>query len=186
MKLPNSIPLCVDLDGTFITQDVTKIAVIKALQHHWFNCLKIVGWFVQGGRSRVKYRLAQLYSFQTNEITIHSQLYMFLCQQQAQGRRIVLATGAPAQYAKMIIQTYPIFTDYVASSKNFNCISANKAHLLIEKYGYKGFDYIGNSRQDIAVWKVCRTPIAINCSLALRRKICKIFGNTLQFFDDIH
>lgn len=177
------LPLCVDLDGTLIQQDVTLLSLKQlALDNLWY-CYKIFFWFLQGGKSNVKFKLASFYPLKKAQITLNPEFYEFLYQQKRQGRILILATGATLAYAQTITTFYPFFTGVVASSAHFNCVGAHKAQILVQKYGFKGFDYAGNSHQDIDVWQACREPIGVNCSLALREKICTMFGKSLMFFD---
>lgn len=183
----STIPLCIDLDGTFIKEDVTFLSLnlfLKDKKHsNYYKYYKLFLWFIQGGKSFVKFQLSKSYSIEKNTICLNPEFYQFLYQQKNQGRILVLSTGATQRYAEEITQMYPFFTEVIASSPHFNCIGRNKATVLVQKYGLKGFDYAGNSKQDLEVWKVCRYPIAVNCPLALIKKIRRIFTGTLQLFD---
>jgi hypothetical protein len=45
---------------------------------------------------------------------------------------------------------------------------ARKAQVLTDRFGEKGFDYCGNHRVDLAVWKHARGAIVVNASTALQ------------------
>ena len=46
---------------------------------------------------------------------------------------------------------------------------------LIEKFGNKGFDYIGNSISDLEIWKVSKKAITFNASNSLKLRLEKTF-----------
>ena len=46
----------------------------------------------------------------------------------------------------------------------------------MERFGDGGFDYIGNERRDMQVWKRARRAIGVGLSDALRRKVLALDG----------
>jgi 4-hydroxybenzoate polyprenyltransferase len=69
------------------------------------------------------------------------------------GAEIVLATGADEHIAAAIAADVPAVTRILASDGTTNLTGKRKADLLVERYGERGFDYVGNSSTDIAVWR---------------------------------
>jgi len=63
-----------------------------------------------------------------------------------------------------------LFDDVMASNKDFNLSSHNKADKLVERFGKKGFDYIGDHNRDIPVWEVSNLAILANVSESLIKK----------------
>ena len=60
---------------------------------------------------------------------------------------------------------------------------ANKLKVLVEKFGDRGFDYAGNSRADLAVWRCAREAIVVNAGRALTRRAarCARLGPVFPF-----
>jgi 3-deoxy-D-manno-octulosonate 8-phosphate phosphatase KdsC-like HAD superfamily phosphatase len=52
----------------------------------------------------------------------------------------------------------------MASNKDFNLSSHNKAKKLIERFGEQKFDYIGDHIRDLPVWEASNLAILINTS----------------------
>ena len=52
-------------------------------------------------------------------------------------------------------------TGHIASDGRTNLVGAAKATLLVERFGEGGFDYIGNERRDLAVWKHARKAVGV-------------------------
>lgn len=57
-----------------------------------------------------------------------------------------------------------LFDDVMASNAEFNLSSHNKAKKLIERFGEKGFDYMGDHMRDMPVWEASDIAILVNAS----------------------
>ncbi len=52
----------------------------------------------------------------------------------------------------------------MASNADFNLSSHNKAQKLIERFGDKQFDYMGDHMRDLPVWEASNLSILVNVS----------------------
>jgi NLI interacting factor-like phosphatase. len=57
-----------------------------------------------------------------------------------------------------------LFDDVMASNSDFNLSSHNKAQKLIERFGKKQFDYMGDHMRDLPVWEASNLSILVNVS----------------------
>jgi phosphoserine phosphatase len=57
-----------------------------------------------------------------------------------------------------------LFDDVMASNADFNLSSHNKAQKLIERFGKKQFDYMGDHMRDLPVWEASNLSILVNVS----------------------
>ena len=85
-------------------------------------------------------------------------------QRKKQGSQIVLATASHKNYAFAVAKHLKIFDDVMASNKDFNLSSHNKAEALMKRYGEKNFDYMGDHMRDIPVWEVSNLSIIVNAT----------------------
>jgi hypothetical protein len=69
---------------------------------------------------------------------------------------VYLATAADATYSEAIAERLGFFTGSLASDGSVNLKAKKKAQRLAEKFGKAGFDYIGDARADIPVWRAAR------------------------------
>ena len=58
----------------------------------------------------------------------------------------------------------------MASNKDFNLSSHNKAKKLIARFGKHKFDYMGDHNRDIPVWEALNLAILVNTSEKLIKK----------------
>ncbi len=67
-----------------------------------------------------------------------------------------------------------------ASDGRTNLAGRAKATVLVERFGEGGFDYIGNERRDLAVWKRARRAIGVGLSAGLAREV-RALDNDARF-----
>ena len=81
-----------------------------------------------------------------------------------EGCKVILATASHKNYAFAVAKHLKIFDDVMASNKDFNLSSQNKADSLIERFGEKKFDYMGDHMRDLPVWEASRLSIIVNAT----------------------
>jgi 4-hydroxybenzoate polyprenyltransferase len=155
------IPLAVDLDGTLIAGDLlweTLFAVIKKQP----LCLFLIPiWLLNGGKARLKNEIASRIAIKPELLPYRAEFLSYLQAQKATGRILVLATASPRKYADAIATHLNLFDHVIASSETENLRSKSKRDALVALYGEAGFDYAGNSRDDIAVFDAARQSVVV-------------------------
>lgn len=63
-----------------------------------------------------------------------------------------------------------LFDDVMASNAEFNLSAHNKADKLVQRFGKKMFDYIGDHKRDLPVWEASNLSILVNPSARIIRK----------------
>jgi 4-hydroxybenzoate polyprenyltransferase len=69
------------------------------------------------------------------------------------GRKLILVTGCHHILARKISHHLGLFDEVFATSGSVNLVGEAKADFLVQRFGERGFDYVGNSRTDLEVWK---------------------------------
>ena len=160
-----SVPLCVDLDGTLIFSDLLYESLAGLMgQKPWL--LPLVPWWMLRGRAALKERLAQAVDLDPASLPYHRELIEWLREEKRSGRTLVLATGSDQRLARRVAEHLGIFDDVVASDGVRNLKAGVKLERL-EKLIGGPFDYVGNGRADLPVWRKCRRAIMSNASAAL-------------------
>ncbi len=152
------VPLCVDLDGTLIATDLLWVSLRQILRRAPWLILKIPFWWHQG-RGFLKAELARRAQLDYARLPYRGDVLAFLRAARAQGRRLVLVTGSHENYARELAAELGLFEDVLATTAALNVTGRRKAALLVERYGLRGFDYIGNSRVDLPVWAAARRAL---------------------------
>ena len=154
-------PLCVDLDGTLLRTDSLQEALVSALRHAPWIALALPFWLLRG-RAALKREIARRARVDPALLPYDPGVIELIRAERAQGRRIVLATAADQALAGAIAAHLGVFDDVVASDGVTNLKGAAKAAALRQRFGERGYDYVGDSRADDAAW--CTASVAYVCA----------------------
>lgn len=169
-------PLVVDLDGTLIHADMLHESALRIVRDNPINTLRIPFWLL-GGKAMLKQKLASCSDFSPESLPYNKELLEWLKQQRLEGRKLILCTASDKSIANSIADYLEIFDEVIASDGLVNLAGLNKADALEQRFGRSGFDYIGNSNADLAVWDKAHNGILVNASNNLIKKaevICNI------------
>ncbi len=167
-----NIPLVVDLDGTFIKKDLLYEGLKLLLKKnflHFFSCC----FWVLKGKVYLKKRLFQEVKIDPGTLQVNDEVLHFIEKESNKGRKIVLATASLKTSAEEIAGLFPFFHEVYGTENDENLKGKHKLNLLLKMYGYKKFDYIGNSFSDLVIFQSCRYAYLVNASESLEQKISK-------------
>jgi 4-hydroxybenzoate polyprenyltransferase len=171
---PRSAPvLCVDLDDTLLAGNVLWEQLMLLVRRNPARLVQF-GWWVFHGRAYAKTRLSKEVMISPDALPFRSEVVEFLQQEYKSGRQIVLATATEAETARAIADRVGVFSDVLGTNINVNLKGIAKATALVEFFGVGGFDYIGDSRADLAVWRYARSAYVVDRTGTLSEKVSKI------------
>lgn len=163
-------PLVVDLDGALIANDLLHEAVVTLLFRHPLQFLLALPMLVQG-KAAFKHRIAMLVAPDVIGLPYRQAVLDLISSARTRGRRVFLATASHENYGNKVADHLGMFDGRFATSSTLNLASGNKAAELVAAFGDKGFDYVGNSKADVAVWQHARRAYAIGASHGTIRKM---------------
>jgi 4-hydroxybenzoate polyprenyltransferase/phosphoserine phosphatase len=161
--------LVVDLDGTLLRTDMlyeSYFASIKDGVHHHRSVLRALG----RGKASLKAYLADVTVLDCSLLPINDEVLEFARRAKADGQPVYLATATNRRLAEQIALQFPIFDGIFASDETINLAGVAKSKQLIETFGDQGFDYIGNSTADFAVWAHARHAYVVGNVAKLTRQ----------------
>ena len=165
---PREPALCVDVDGTLLrTNLLYESFLIFAKQRTLL--LPLVPFWLLRGKAHLKRRFARSVTLENAHLPVHRQLLEFLKSEHASGRRVVLCSGSDEELVQRIAKQLSLSEEVLGSDGTVNLKGVNKAHALVERFGVRGFDYAGNSRDDLPVWNQARYAIVVNASRSVQR-----------------
>ena len=170
---PQSPALVVDLDGTLVKTDLLLEAILVLLKQKPRYAFCLLPWLVKG-KAHFKRQVAQHVSFDAAILPYREELLDYLREQRTDGRRLVLATGADMQVARLVADHLGLFDLVLASDGLTNLSGASKRDRLVQEFGEKHFDYAGNGRHDVAVWASARKAVLVNPSARLHSRAVKV------------
>lgn len=166
------LPLVLDLDRTLIRTDLLHENVFAFLKRNPFGIFLIVLWAL-GGRACLKQRLARAVSVDVDELPVNEELVAYATAQKEKGREIVLATAADSLLAMRIARRFPFIDKTLASDGETNMKGPVKAEHLAALFP-QGFVYAGDSRADLAVWKVSQGAVLVETGAGVARAAEKL------------
>lgn len=155
------VPLCVDLDGTLVRSDLLAEALFGLLATRPLDALRAPLWLL-GGKARLKAEVARRVDLEVATLPYNEPLLEYLRAERAAGRRLVLATASPEKYARQVADHLGLFDEVVATDATTNVAGPRKAEVLAARFGEHGFDYAGNARPDLAVWRRARGAVLVD------------------------
>ena len=163
------IPLIVDLDGTLIHSDMLHESTFLLLKSKPLSVIKLPWILFFKGKAALKQWISKNIVFDSALLPYNKDFISWLQVQSGTGRKLVLCTASDRLIAEPIAAHLGFFDEVMASDGILNLEGRHKAAALVDKFGYKGFDYAGNSIPDLHVWRHARKAILVNATSQLER-----------------
>lgn len=164
-----ALPLVVDLDGTLVRGDLLAEEVVLGLKHSPLSAFEMLFW-LRKGRAYFKSRVAERMTLDSDGLPYRRVVLEYLQTERAAGRPLVLATAADERVARQVADRLGLFDTVLASDGEANLAGEQKRQRLVSAFGEKGFDYVGNSARDLAVWRSARHAVLVDPSARLHRR----------------
>ncbi len=169
MNKPPIRPLVVDLDGTLIKSDLLHESLLIFLLQNPLRIFSVLKW-AMSGRPFLKEKLAQKVALDVEFLPYNQEVIDLIKEEREKHRPIVLATASHIIYAKKIADHFS-FDQFFATEGKINLSGNNKREKLVQEFGKNNFDYVGNSKDDLLVWKDCYRAYAVNVPTCVEKKI---------------
>ncbi|MGE7813747.1 UbiA family prenyltransferase [Pseudomonas sivasensis] len=148
------------------------------VRHKPLSLFKVFGWLTKG-KAVLKEELALANPIDVSVLPFDPVVIELIEDERRKGRTIVLATASHHSLAESIAEHLQLFDLVLASDANRNLSAHRKRDLLVEQYGEGGFDYVGNSHDDILVWASARKAYVVNPESGVERR-AQSHGNVQQ------
>lgn len=159
-------PLCIDCDGSLLRTDLLHEAVFLLLTLQPWRLLWLPFWLLRG-KAYLKARVFESARFDWATLPLNDAIVQLAREARATGRRVLLVTASHRRAAAPLAEHLGLFDEVIATDDASNLSGTQRADRLVERFGEKGFDYVGNSRTDLAVWAVARRATVVSNSAAL-------------------
>jgi 4-hydroxybenzoate polyprenyltransferase/phosphoserine phosphatase len=155
-----AVPLVVDLDGTLLATDTLHEGFLALLGARPVRALAALAW-LGAGRAAFKDRVAAESPLDVGTLPARPEVVALIEDARAEGRPVVLATAANRRWAEAAAARFGPFDAVVASDGSTNLSGPAKAEALERAFGAGGFDYVGDSGPDVAVWARARHAVVV-------------------------
>ena len=162
------VPLIVDLDGTLIKSDLMVESAIQLLRRNVLFLFRMFIWTARG-KACLKEQIARRVQLDPATIPYNRRFLSFLKNEVARGRSVYLATASDARLAVPIAEHFGLFEKVLASDGRINLAGKKKLKAIQDATQDGPFDYAGNARVDLPIWKRSRRAIVVNPGLGVER-----------------
>ena len=170
--------LIVDLDGTLIYSNILYRTFWSAFAADWGIPLKSLIWLLKG-KANLKNKLRQSSSVNIKNLDYNKNVINYIKQYRKKNGYIGLVTAGNHIIAKRIAKYLNLFDEVKGSTKKINLKGVAKAKFLNTRFGFKNYDYIGDSLNDIPVWESANRAISVNDNPSII-KACKRVNSNFQ------
>ncbi|PXW76302.1 4-hydroxybenzoate polyprenyltransferase [Blastomonas natatoria] len=169
-------PLVVDVDGTLICSDLLYESALQLIATQPWNAWKLGTWLASG-KAQLKQNLVETTDPHIATIPLREETVAYIAAAKAEGRPVWLASASDKSWVEQIAARIDGIDGVMGSDGVTNLAGPNKAKALVERFGHKGFDYIGDHHVDMPVWDAARRAILVAQSSALERAVKRRFAD---------
>ncbi len=171
--MQENLPLVIDLDGTLISTDILMELMFVLLKRNPLYIFLIILWLTRG-YAYLKQKVFERTEIDVSTLAYNQDVIDFVLEEKSKGREIVLATASLKSIADKVADYLGFFDQVIATTPELNLRGNNKRRILVEKFGEKGFDYIGDSYVDIYIWQSARYAYLVKPPKLLQQRVEKV------------
>lgn len=166
-------PLCVDLDGTLVRTDTFLECLLLLVKRNPRAALLVPFWLCKG-KANLKHQVAIRTDLDVTNLPYNNELLSFLRKERDTGRQLVLVTAADRIVAGKIATHLDIFDSIIASDGQTNLKGTSKLKALLRTFGAAKFEYVGNEKSDLEIWKHAAGSIVVSAYARVCRRVQKV------------
>ena len=157
-----------DLDGTLIYNDLSMdLCIIYLKEKGLVGLIHLILWIFRG-KLYLKNRLA-LNCLEKLNVEFLPYTSVLETRMNCVSENVLIASGSHQLVVDKIAKKLKVSENSIGSGELGNLVGKRKAEVLTDKFG-NDFAYVGNSNQDIEVWKVAKFCFAYNASESTIKK----------------
>ncbi len=165
--------LVVDLDGTLIASDMLHETFWASLAQDWRTLFTAPAALIRG-RAALKASLQDSGQVDATALPYNQAVIDYVKSWRDSGRRAVLVTASDQRIADQIADHVGLFNEVYGSDGDTNLKGRQKARFLENRYGDRGYTYLGDSRADLKVWTKAAKAVTVNASQSVRQDVDKL------------
>lgn len=165
----DATPLVVDVDGTLTPGNLLLEGLARLLTVAPLRALGLLP-LLPFRRAFVKRKVAEAVTLPAESLPQNPEVAAEIRAAKAAGRPVHLATGADALAAAPVAEAIGA-NETFASDGHVNLVGRAKAQALVAAFGDRGFDYMGDERRDLPVWRHARQTIGVGIGPRLRARV---------------
>ena len=167
-------PLVVDLDGSLLRSDTLLESFFALLAERPFAAIGALGWLFKG-RASFKRQVATLAPIDPGSLPYSDAVLAEIASARQAGQEVWLVSASDAFPVHAVADHLGLFDGVMGSNGTINLRGSAKASALVAKFGAREFDYLGNERNDFAVWEHARRVLIAHPTAGFQRQVERRF-----------
>lgn len=163
--------LFVDLDGTLIKQDLSDLAFMFCIKNKPFKLIFYLIIFLFKGKPYLKDKISKDYIVPIDKLNFNIASLDYIKEVRNRHRVVYLISGSHQLLVDQINDHLKVFFEAFGTKHNFNMVGQNKIKFINEELKISEFDYLGNSNQDLPIWRYTKKILYTNVSVKLKKII---------------
>ena len=166
-----SLPLCVDLDGTLLRGDMLIETVFALLRCKPWMVFAALGWLMNG-RAHLKARVAAAAGglVDVSNLPYDEDLLSYVRGERAAGRSVELISASNQALVQRVADHLGCFDAAFGSDETRNMKGLVKGDFLADRHP-DGFVYAGDSGADLKVWDLAEGAVLVGQGLAFEPEL---------------
>jgi 4-hydroxybenzoate polyprenyltransferase/phosphoserine phosphatase len=161
--------LVVDFDKTLLRSDMLCESFWSAFGRDWRSPF-LSAAALSRGRASLKRHLATAAFIEVSTLPYDRKVIAFIKEWRESGGRTALVTASDQALAQAIADHLGIFDEVHGSDGSLSLKGEKKGKVLEERFGKKGFAYMGDAAADLPAWQRAAKAITVNAPAAVRRE----------------
>ena len=163
----NQLAIAVDLDGTLIRSDLLLESYLLALATDpWRTLLRTPRHYLRGPAS-LKHWLAEQSCIDAACLPYDRNVLDYVDREKRKGREVHLVSASNEKLVAQVAEHLGLFDGYQGSTPENNMKGKLKAQWLADRFP-DGFEYVGDSGADLAVWERSSGAVLVGSAIARR------------------
>jgi phosphoserine phosphatase len=152
--------LFVDLDESLIKTDIMREQLMRSFGISSWKTLKVL-FKSRFQPERAKAAIVDKIDIDPKTLPYNEEVLALIHQAKSEGRQVVLATATHEKVANRIAEYLGIFDAVLATTDTYNCKGKNKVAMMRDFAKGCPFDYVGDSRADLPIFKEAKVPYVV-------------------------
>ncbi len=182
-SMGDAVPLIVDLDGTLTKSDTMHEGLLSLISRHPARIPRILLWLTKG-KAAFKEKLAKESLVDIETLPLRGEVIAQISAARDAGRQVLLVSASNQRQVDDVAKQTGLFDEAAGSTATRNLAGQEKARWLLERFGEKGFDYIGDSQADLPVWACARKAYIVGANQSLYAAAIKSNPEITQLLPD--
>lgn len=156
--------VCADVDGTILATDLLYESILFVVKRSPGTLFLLPLWLLKG-RAHLKEMLAKCSdSLAVNLLPLNEGVVDYLRQVSGEGQRVVLASASHRSMVERVAHRLGFVSEVIATDGDVNCKGAAKAKAIHAHLGGVAWEYVGDSRADMEVWREAASVVCVTSS----------------------